>query len=844
VPIRNIAFLVTALLSCSIQAADFTSGWPQPVERTWLGPDYWANPLQDWHVSDGRLECIVPGGNRNVNLLTYELSADRGDFTASVRLGRTRPSEGALSDGWVGFRIGIRGQVDDYRYAALRGIGVNAGVNTDGRLFIGEESTSTRVSVKSFNEIELRLAARPNGDNYSVTLSAHNARGTRLGQVTAVVPAEEMIGNLALVADSAPAAIRSQNSYGRQGSARQGNLRVWFRDWKLSGSKLQHHPERSFGPILWAQHTLSRGVMKMTAQMPPVGRADAQSVELQIQRGSEWKSLGEAQIDSLARTASFRIEEWQSDRDTPYRLVYQAMQSDGSQEPHYWTGTVRKEPVDKETIVVGAFTGNKDTGFPNADIVRNVAYHDPDVLFFSGDQIYEDVAGYGIERLPVKTAALDYLRKWYLLGWAFGDLMRDRVTVHMPDDHDVYQGNIWGGGGRHQPLREHERGGYVMPPEWVNVVQRTQTSHLPDPYDSRPIEQGIAVYYSELNYGRVSFAIIEDRKFKSGPKGITPPTSGRPDHITDSSVDPRTYDVPGAKLLGERQLAFIRDWASDWRDAFFKVSLTQSIFANAATTHGANKLRLIADLDSNGWPQSGRNRALAELRKGFTFMIGGDQHLPSIIHHGIEEFGDAGYSFCVPSIAAGYPRSYEPDTPAQNRSPGAPDYAGERLDGFGNRMTIYAVANPDKGQRTTPLELLHDKASGYGIIRLNKATRQITMECWRLLIDPATSSTAAQFEGWPRTISQTDNYGRKPAGYLPEIQVEGLSDPVVQVIDEVSGEIVYTLRIQGDRFRPKIFRRWGTYTVRVSDPESSRSREYQAVAPDAVGNDTTLKVRF
>ena len=172
--------------------------------------------------------------------------------------------------------------------------------------------------------------------------------------------------------------------------------------------------------------------------------------------------------------------------------------------------------------MVGAFTGNKDTGFPNADIVRNVDYHDPDVLFFSGDQLYEDVAGYGIERLPVKTAALDYLRKWYLLGWAFGDLMRDRVTVHMPDDHDVYQGNIWGGGGRHQPLREHERGGYVMPPEWVNVVQRTQTSHLPDPYDSRPIEQGIGVYYSELNYGRVSFAIIEDRKFKSGPKGITP----------------------------------------------------------------------------------------------------------------------------------------------------------------------------------------------------------------------------------------------------------------------------------------------------------------------------------
>ena len=28
-----------------------------------------------------------------------------------------------------------------------------------------------------------------------------------------------------------------------------------------------------------------------------------------------------------------------------------------------------------------------------------------------------------------------------------------------------------------------------------------------------------------MNYGRVSFAIIEDRKFKSGPAGLSPPES-------------------------------------------------------------------------------------------------------------------------------------------------------------------------------------------------------------------------------------------------------------------------------------------------------------------------------
>ena len=73
-------------------------------------------------------------------------------------------------------------------------------------------------------------------------------------------------------------------------------------------------------------------------------------------------------------------------------------------------GTVRREPVDRDTITVAAFTGDQDTGFPNSHTVRNVARHDSDMLFFSGNQIYESVAGCGIEREPVEISALDYLR--------------------------------------------------------------------------------------------------------------------------------------------------------------------------------------------------------------------------------------------------------------------------------------------------------------------------------------------------------------------------------------------------------------------------------------------------
>lgn len=67
-----------------------------------------------------------------------------------------------------------------------------------------------------------------------------------------------------------------------------------------------------------------------------------------------------------------------------------------------------------------------------------------------------------------------------------------------------------------------DSGGYIQEPAWINTVQRTQVSHLPVPYDARAIDRGIGVYFTELHYGGVSFAILEDRKWKSAPKSVLP----------------------------------------------------------------------------------------------------------------------------------------------------------------------------------------------------------------------------------------------------------------------------------------------------------------------------------
>ena len=47
-----------------------------------------------------------------------------------------------------------------------------------------------------------------------------------------------------------------------------------------------------------------------------------------------------------------------------------------------------------------------------------------------------------------------------------------------------------------------------------------------------------------------------------------------------------------------------------------------------------------------------------------------------------------------------------------------------------------------------------------------------------------------------------------------EIVVEGTEEPVIQVIEEATGEILYTVRSQTNRFRPPVYAE-GKYTVKV-----------------------------
>lgn len=809
------------LASAPAAAANFATA---PSEQTWLGPQYWANRLQDWRLSDGRIECAVAGGDRNVYLLTHELSKRLEPFEIRAKLGRLDQA----GEGFAGFRVGMRGLFDDYRDTAIYGIGLDAGVLSDGRLFIGSPEVASTGKVP-LEDIELVLRGEPNGASFDLVLTASGSEVRRTG-----IPPDWLVGGIALVCSSGPVEkspdplrnVVTLSGINRKGRENTGGLRFWFRHWTASGPKFDIHLERSWGPILFAMHTLSRGVLKLTAQMAPV--ASTELVRLEVQRAGRWRLAGRAKIDPLSRTASFRVANWPDTSDVPYRLRFR------SGEETTYEGTIHRDPRDKRKIVVAGLSCINDLGFPHQEIVRGLKHFRPDLLLFTGDQIYERSASYGIERLPLERACLDYLRKWYLFGWTFRDLLRDTPAVCMPDDHDVYHGNVWGAGGRHteggfgQPAQDS--GGYMEPAEWVNVVQRTQTSHLPDPFDPAPVEQNISVYYTDLLCGGVSFAIVEDRKWKSAPKVAIPKA-----RIVNGWAQNPEYrapvdgDVPGAQLLGERQIRFLKHWAADWSGgAWIKAVVSQTIFANVATLPApANTDAVtpnlpilasteypegeipVADHDSNGWPQTPRNEAIRAIRRALALHIAGDQHLGSTIQYGADEWNDGAWAICVPAVSNLFPRRWYPPEPGRNRRTDAPRNTGEYLDGFGNKVTVHAVFNPaivDGG--ANPVNL---RATGYGIIEFDRLTNEVTLTNWPRWVDPA-GPGAKPCPGWPIVVRPADNGLPRTEIYLRPVRSDIGS--LVEVREAASGEHVYTYRMTETSFRPPVPRR-GRYRVAV-----------------------------
>lgn len=814
------------------------SSWHKMADMAWAGPDYWTNRLQDWSIKDRKLECQVQGANRTVHCLTHQLGSSRNRFNTVMQV-KLPSGITASNENRIGFLLGAKSDFQDYRAAAIKGKGLKAGINTQGNLFIGSiEQEGKSIALKQLQEgIFLEAVAEPLGMQYVLRLTAYNQKNVPLAQLSKQdIEPKELEGNIALLSD-----------FNKVPNKQKNKLACTVSQWNLEGEKFEHKPSQVLGPVCFAQYTQEQGVLKLTAQLMPVNLPN--TAFLEIKEGEKWKKIAKATIDYPSYTARFRINNWNKRETIPYRISFDLQFKEGETQPYFWEGAIAAEPLDKEELKALVCSCNFDYGFPDQEIVDYASMHNPDVVMFLGDQFYEPNGGFGIQRNPLEKAYLDYLRKWYQFGWSYRELFRNRPTINLPDDHDVFQGNLFGAGGKEMPENvpsglQRDYGGFTMDPEWVNLVMTTQTSHMPDPYDPEPVKQGIHVFYTDWKYAGISFGIIEDRKFKSGPAAVLPKEAQvRDGFILNEDYDVSQHNYPEAELVGERQLQFLKHWVEDWdHHTELKVLLSATPFhalqtlPNGAQSNGQHRKlyvpkpgeyvegdEAVADMDSGGWPQSQRDELLRIIRKAFAVHLTGDQHLPSLTQYGVEDWQDAGLAFAVPALGNSWPRRWWPPVSENHQPlPGQPAYTGNFKDGFGNKMHVIAVGNPHKTGLKP--DYLYDRSPGYGIVTFNKNSREIKMECWPRYINPQVEPDK-QFKGWPVTVQQLDNLNPSKANFLPTLKIQGAAKPVVKITNTTTGETEHILRIQSNSYQPKV-QTPGVYSVEIYD-DSGNSRRIE-----------------
>ena len=71
-----------------------------------------------------------------------------------------------------------------------------------------------------------------------------------------------------------------------------------------------------------------------------------------------------------------------------------------------------------------------------------------------------------------------------------------------------------------------------------------------------------------------------------------------------------------------------------------------------------------------------------------------------------------------------------------------------------------------------------------------------------------------------------------------------MSNPVIQVTDAETGELVYALRIRGSSFRPKVFDAKAKYNLRIGEPDENLWKTFEDIAPVEPNDKSSLTVSF
>lgn len=237
-----------AISAVPIHAASTEIDWQGVEDRRWPGREIWANRLQDWSVVDGQLQCAYEYGGRDwrtAHVLTHDVDP-RGDHV------KVELDFRAAANGHMGVLLGGgEGKLNYKQASMIQGVpGLGGGFVIDvawstKKLCIRDFGSDAEVkipvpiaeislpaTVKSGSSMTLVVEGqRLDTEKFSLTATLRT-NGISIAQTQTEVPAERLVGNVAIV--SMDGTLQSPHQFTRV---------------RLVGECVASHPERAYGPI-------------------------------------------------------------------------------------------------------------------------------------------------------------------------------------------------------------------------------------------------------------------------------------------------------------------------------------------------------------------------------------------------------------------------------------------------------------------------------------------------------------------------------------------------------------------------------------------------------------------
>lgn len=797
--------------------AKFESNWHVQNNRQWIGPEYFAENINNWEINKGKLTCLnKENALAELHILPVLFKNDSGNVSIRMKVNVTATQASPGSQLYAGIKIWNQP-------TGQKTSGFIFGINNKKQLFIANNEPSqllAHATLKNLPDTGLLTL--------KINIDASNTVQLQYHQTSVSYNLPESAGKYCSII------CVSNNNH----------TPVSFSGLLINGSKTQIDNSRNFGPIISTLNGVNINKRKMAVHFAPVSPQDPDTFIIEFKEPDSivWRTQKQVKIDKNKWYNIISLDFLNPGKQYQYRIIYQLPYKKDIQKKYFYQGLLPSALNNTDTVQFITLAGN---AYPEttSELISgnqlnnkfNKALNNlkPAAILFTGNFTGE----YHINGHKNYTVN-DFRNSWLKFCYNYQLALKNNFSILIPGTKEYLQKKIWGEGRiqentyptdsvfpeqyENKSYQWHQQqGGFMASATYINYMENMYTAHLPYTPETDSNLAGIQSISGAVTISGIDFALLESFKFKTAPANTINKVeiyNGIPwKRWTPTSLLNNTE----AQIIGSHQLTYTNKWAEHWGNCYFKVAIMHAPFYQLATYPDSlyyfteypytstinippqeSTDILLKDLSSNGWPGHARDNIVQTLSKANIFSISGNSNIGSVVKYGISYNASGGVNFNTPYVseANGYrwcPKKTGHDKPANN-------YHGDYLDGFRNRISVWQI------------EASHDTSflKRFGLVSFNKSNGTISSICY--LYTPGGIKNSMQ-----HTISASDNGNTRARYNLPPLVFNNApaNNYVVTIKNNANNKINAVFRAFTDSIPLKVAEKT-LYTIMVKNTET------------------------